>query len=162
MDLTTMSAEEVLAEAKRRTARQEKGLPLTDDTAGAPPGARKAPMRSEKEEHLDCDRLVIREGGARVNFSQARESEQTLGIPDARYRLGGIAFWWEVKRADGKLSKEQDEYLRAELACNCLGGAGTADDLEPIVRAIANGDTLRLVTDLLAASVERVRERGPR
>jgi hypothetical protein len=163
MNIHGMTTDEVRAEAARRHDRVQRGLPLADDTpAAAPPGLARPWMRSEKEEELRCDQLVAREAGASVHFSQARAPMQTPGIPDRRYRLGGIAFFWEVKRADGKLSAEQDDFIDAEVSCGCLCGAGTSDDLEPIVLALAKGWPLKSVTQMLAESVERVRARGPR
>jgi len=85
---------------------------------------------TEKQEQQWADRFIVGSlGGTRSNFSQARPSMQTPGIPDRRYWAVGLAFWWEMKAEDGRLSPAQDEYLTRELDHGALGGCGTYQDL---------------------------------
>ena len=86
-------------------------------------------VRSERAEEQLCDSLIGRLGGAIIRFSQPRNTMQTLGIPDRRYRLRGRCWWWELKKADGKLSSEQRDFLVAELAYGERVGVGTLEDL---------------------------------
>lgn len=116
---------------------------------------------SEKEESLACDRLVTIVGGEIVRFSQPRASMQSEGIPDRLYRIKDTAFFWEAKRANGRLTKEQDAFLSAERRCNRLAGAGTFDDLRPITAAIVGGN-VPLAERLLTQSVIALRARGYR
>lgn len=88
-------------------------------------------VRSEKAEERLCDNLMAKLGFTVVRFSQARATNQTLGIPDRRYRNTtiGRAFWWEVKAANGKLSEQQFLFLRGEQGVGDSAGCGTLDDL---------------------------------
>ena len=84
---------------------------------------------SEKEQERACDRFIQSLGGQMVRFSQARATQQTEGISDRRYRVFGLAFWFEVKAEDGKLSRAQYEFLRDEQRAGALCGCGTAAEL---------------------------------
>lgn len=99
------------------------------------PTKHRAPVRSEKAEERLCDDLVARIAGreAVVRFSQARATNQTPGIPDRRYRLFGVALWFEIKAENGKLSAAQRDYLRAELACGSAAACGTLEDLSALL-----------------------------
>ena len=87
--------------------------------------------RSEKAEESLCDDFVARGGGRQrvIRFSQPRNTMQTLGTPDRRYRIAGVAFFWECKAANGKLSEEQIYFLEQELAYGNPVGVGGLDDL---------------------------------
>jgi hypothetical protein len=102
---------------------------------------RRAPVRSEKAEEQLCDDLVARIAGrdAVVRFSQARATMQTLGIPDRRYRVHGVAFWFEVKAEDGKLTTAQHAFLLAEIECGNVASCGTLDELIRLVEAARKG-----------------------
>ena len=82
------------------------------------------PERSEKAEERLCDQLIAKLGGQIVHFSHPGRTMQTPGIPDRRYRLYGVAFWWEVKKASGRLSKAQVDFLMAELEAGEFVGCG--------------------------------------
>ncbi len=101
-------------------------------------------VRSEKDEQRLCDDFIARTTivvPSIVRFSQPRNTMQTLGIPDRRYRAWGVPFWWECKAENGYLSAEQIEFLRTELHFGALGGVGTLDDL------IAFTDPMRVRVD---------------
>jgi len=95
-------------------------------------------VRSEKAEEHRCDTFAACYAGRDrvVRFSQPRHTMQTLGIPDRRYRLAGVAFWFEVKHQAGRLRTEQVEFLEAELAYGCPAACGTLDDLVAYVSAL--------------------------
>lgn len=114
-------------------------------------------IQDEAAEQTACDRLLASVGGDIVCFSQPRDTMQTLGIPDRRYRFRGCAFWWEVKAEDGALSVEQLAFLRAEHRAGELGGCGTAAELEAIL-------TCRIVEwrALFIQSVDRWEAKGLR
>ena len=87
------------------------------------------PERSEKAEERLCDQLIAKLGGQIVHFSHPGRTMQTPGIPDRRYRLYGVAFWWEVKKASGRLTKDQVAFLTAELNHGAYAGCGNLDEL---------------------------------
>lgn len=96
--------------------------------------------RTEKVvEHL-CDQLVAAMSGKAgvVRFSQARATNQTRGISDRRYRILGVGLWFEVKseKDDAQLSKEQRDFLLAELECGGLAACGGLEELQTVITAI--------------------------
>lgn len=93
--------------------------------------AQRPHIRSEKAEEQLCDNFVAAGGGRQrvVRFSQPRNTMQTLGIPDRRYRIAGLCFWWECKAENGRLSDEQVFFLEAELEYGNPVGVGTLEDL---------------------------------
>lgn len=95
------------------------------------PAAHLRDCRSEAAEEQLCDDLVARIAGttAVVKFSQAQAAQQTRGISDRRYRVYGVAFWFEVKAEDGKLTMSQHEFLLQELTHGALGCCGGLADL---------------------------------
>jgi hypothetical protein len=146
------------AMAAERTARRAAGVPLTGpllpadwarvrqaDPAVGPPTA-PAPLptdeRREDEVETKCDDLVTAAGGVVVRLSQRRASRIHEGLPDRRYRVGAVVFWWECKAAKGKLSRAQLDFLEGELACGQLGGVGTDAELGLFLRALAGGQPL--------------------
>lgn len=105
-------------------------------------------VRSEKDEERLCDAFVARGGGRQrvVRFSQPRNTMQTLGVPDRRYRMSGVCFFWECKAANGKLSQEQVDFLTQEIEYGCPVGVGTCDDLVKYVNTLLGvpyGETRR-------------------
>ncbi len=91
--------------------------------------------RSESAEEQLCDDLIAQIAGTQavVKFSQAQAAQQTRGISDRRYRVYGVAFWFEVKAADGKLTMSQHEFLLQELQHGALACCGTLDELQHLV-----------------------------
>lgn len=91
--------------------------------------------RSESAEEQLCDDLVAKIAGTQgvVKFSQAQAAQQTRGISDRRYRVYGVAFWFEVKAEDGKLTMSQHEFLLQELQHGALACCGTLDDLQHLI-----------------------------
>ncbi len=83
-----------------------------------------------------CDELVGHYDGGIVGFSQARATQQTPGIPDRRYRIGGVAAWFELKAPDGRLSHVQKVFLEAELACGSVVGVGGVEELAELITAV--------------------------
>ncbi len=91
--------------------------------------------RSESAEEQLCDDHVAKIAGTQavVKFSQAQAAQQTRGISDRRYRVYGVAFWFEVKAEDGKLTMSQHEFLLQELQHGALACCGTLDDLKHLL-----------------------------
>ncbi len=100
--------------------------------------AQRPHIRSEKHEETACDNFIAKRGGreAVVRFSQPRHTMQTLGIPDRRYRTAGVVFWWDVKKADGRLRAEQLEFMEREAEYGHLAACGTAEDLVEFVNGL--------------------------
>lgn len=96
--------------------------------------------RSESAEEQLCDDLVAKIAGqhAVVKFSQAQAAQQTRGISDRRYRVYGVAFWFEVKAEDGKLTMSQHEFLLQELQAGGLACCGTLHDLQELLSMLAS------------------------
>ena len=99
------------------------------------PAATQRGCRSEGDEERLCDDLVARIAGkdAVVKFSQAQAAQQARGISDRRYRVYGVAFWFEVKAEDGKLTMSQHEFLLHELRHGALACCGTLHDLQELL-----------------------------
>lgn len=117
-------------------------------------------IRSEKEEERACDRLVFAMGGDVIRFSQSRATHQTEGIPDRRYRVKGMAFWFEVKADDGKLTRDQWRFLEAERVCGgSAGGCGTLADLRLALVGLTIGGGAGLA-ESLRLSVDRYALKG--
>jgi len=90
---------------------------------------------SEKDVEHQCDSLVHQCGGDVVRFSQVRASKQTPGISDRRYRVHGVAWWFEVKRLGGRLSVAQHEFLLRELACGSVATCGGVQELAEMIES---------------------------
>lgn len=56
--------------------------------------------------------ICLKCGCTSIHFSQARETNQTPGIPDRLYfhPATGLAFWWEAKAPDGVQQWEQQVF----------------------------------------------------
>lgn len=123
------------------------------------PAATLKVRRGEEYEQLDCDRAVLILGGTVVSLSQSRASMVTEGLPDRRYRVDGMAFWWEVKAADGKLTKDQFDFLMAENECFAPAGCGTLDDLNGFL-VEARRSSVIFLSDFGSKLVKRWAEKG--
>ena len=160
--------------ALERQARRDAGLPLSGPLepgdwarvyAVAPALAPAAPVvlpsdeRREYDVERACDDAVTAAGGDVVRLSQRRASRIHEGLPDRRYRVGPVAFWWECKAAKGKLSRAQLDFLTAEFACGQVGGVGTDAELGIFLRALAAGQPL---SDLSVNLLRRWAARGLR
>ena len=81
-------------------------------------------VRTEKDEERLCDQLVARLGPVGqvvVRFSQPRNTMQTLGIADRRYRVHGLPILVEAE-ARGRLAlAEQIVFLRTEARLRLAG-----------------------------------------
>lgn len=82
-------------------------------------------------EHL-CDDLIRQLGGQVVPLSQRRASKIHRGLPDRRYRIMGIAFWFECKRPDYPLTVDEFAFLLAEAQHQEAGGVGGLDALREL------------------------------
>lgn len=100
--------------------------------------------RPEKDEQHLGDDFVTRLEGEVISLSQTRESQVHEGLPDRRYRVFGVAFWWEWKAENGKLTRSQHVFLQREMDCFCFGGVGVFEDLEAFVRVVRSS---RLAND---------------
>lgn len=118
------------------------------------------PEPTERDVERQCDRLVMSIGGtdAVVRRSPPHKFMGTPGIPDRRYRLWRTAFDFEVKKPTGELSNAQVFYLREEIACGNLAGAGGVDELTRCVFAIRDAQhgklTYAQLVDAIGATVE--------
>lgn len=92
-------------------------------------------LLGEKEMERECDRLALQLGCDIVKFSQPRNTMQTPGIADRRYRHRGQALWFEVKPEDGKLSVDQANFLHREAEAGSIVGAGGVQELRRILDA---------------------------
>lgn len=74
----------------------------------------------EKTEEQWGDDLMARHGYFTVRLSQARETNQTPGIPDRKYyhEGWGHTVWWEAKRQKrARTSQAQYDFERRARAC---------------------------------------------
>jgi hypothetical protein len=130
------------------------------------PSPRAALRRAEKEEMRAGDDLIRQLGGEIVSFAQPRNTMQTAGIADRRYRYRGVAFWFEWKAADGKLAREQYEFLKKEYECGQSVAAGSLEELQHAIAAIQRWNNGRIifanldVPRSLWTTVERIAARG--
>lgn len=85
----------------------------------------------EKDVVVKVDGLLKQIGFESVHFSQARESNQTPGIPDRLYTKDaiGFAFWWEAKSDDGTQLWEQQQFERRMVACHHFYVKGNRRDV---------------------------------
>lgn len=120
--------------------------------------APRPPDLTEADVVRQCDQLARAMGFVVVNFSQSRASRITEGVPDRRYRNPRIvfAFWFEAKAPGGKLTREQYQFLKEELACGSVAGCGGLDELKALLDAakFLGSDPIDLATqqvDTLAA-----------
>lgn len=127
--------------------------------------------RDEDAEEALCDDFIARsgDGSSVVRLSQRRASMVTRGISDRRYRIGGgiggVAFWYEVKAADGKLTPSQHRFLLDELLCGGPAACGTLEDLQQYVTALrstAPADRRQRAIDLGIRLVETWARKGYR
>lgn len=95
-------------------------------------------VRSEDDEEQLCDIYVGTIAGpeAVVRLSQRRASHVHLGLPDRRYRIFGLSFFFEVKAADGKMSVDQHRFLLAELSSGALACVGTLETLQSLLQHV--------------------------
>ncbi len=91
---------------------------------------------THKDVESQVDELVGHYDGQIVRFSQPRASMQTPGIPDRRLRISGVAFWFEIKPPDDRLSHVQKVFLEAELASGSLAFCGGVEDLAEVITAV--------------------------
>ena len=102
--------------------------------------ARRPNLSSEKTVEKWCDDLIakISGKGAVVRFSQARETNQTLGISDRLYSPFGVDLWFEVKseKPDAQLTRDQSVFLHARLAAGVCAACGTQVELVQVLDAI--------------------------
>lgn len=94
--------------------------------------------RIEEPIRLDVKRAYEKFGCIVYNFSQARASKQTPGIPDLRvvHRKKGVSWWHEVKSPTGTQTPEQIEF---EIECELCGETyrlGGVDEALAQLRAI--------------------------
>lgn len=100
--------------------------------------------RDEDAEEVLCDDFVARISGRSgvVRLSQRRASNITRGVSDRRYRIHDVAFFYEVKAADGKLTATQHAFLLDELQHGALAAVGTFADLEELVKLLERSRSL--------------------
>ena len=96
---------------------------------------------TERQEESRCDELIEKLGGDVVRFSQARATHQTYGIPDRRYRVYGVAFWWEVKLPGAQYYEDQYAFACAEYRAGQIIGVGGFDQLVHLVTLIRTKDS---------------------
>lgn len=95
---------------------------------------------AEKDVARLCDSLVSMVGGGHswvvVQTNPPHRQMQTKGVPDRRYRVYGTCLFFELKRPDGQLTREQYEFAVAELDHDCLAACGGVDELKKVLDAI--------------------------
>lgn len=120
-------------------------------------------IATERTEETECDKIIERAGGSIVKFSQPRDTMQTEGIADRRYRLRGTAFWFEVKAVDGELSAEQAQFLAQEHECGNVVACGTREDLRSLIHLHARSQWMevgwQLVCDWMARGLRPEKKR---
>lgn len=131
-----MTNDEVIVEARRRTERRLKGLPLAETPAEAAERVADDDVRLEREIQRDVVKLYRAHGCVVYEFSQKRASKQTPGIGDLYvfnpelHAYGPAAWWHEVKTATGRLRPDQNVF--GELCQQCgvwyvVGGVAAAE-----------------------------------
>jgi len=85
---------------------------------------------SESDELRDIRQLCKALGLEMDVYSDYRKSRLEPGHPDRRVyvRRKKLAFWWEGKATDGKLSDDQVKWLERAAACGDLCGWGGYSD----------------------------------
>lgn len=115
--------------------------------------------RDEGAEVALCDELIARVSGKDdgiVNLSQKRESRLTLGLSDRRYRACAIAFFFEVKAEDGKLTPSQHRFLVAELQHGAIASCGTLTDLRALLEVAVSVPVEGRLARLLAHCADTI------
>lgn len=92
------------------------------------PKPKAASPNGEKGEQLAIKRSAIARGAFVYEFSQARATNQTPGIPDLYLVWPTHALWWECKTATGVLSQPQARFMAQCLANGTPHGVGTHAD----------------------------------
>jgi hypothetical protein len=90
----------------------------------------------ESEVEKQCDRRAEAYGYTIVRLSQRRRSRIHAGLPDRRYQGKRGAFFFEVKAADGQLSREQFAFLIAELEGGNLASCGGVLELGELLSTL--------------------------
>ncbi len=122
-------------------------------------------VHSEAEETRRCDDLASALGYEVARLEQRRASRLKLGLPDRyyRHRARGVTIWWESKRASGKLTREQHEFLVGELeAGRNLAACGTATEFRAVLELVARGATQGMARERCQTIVGLYAERGYR
>lgn len=129
---------------------------------------------SEKEVGLLCDNLATQMGYRVERYEQQRASRITEGLPDRRlvHPERGWRLWVEYKAKDGKLTRDQHEWLKAEaragawVACVC-----SVEELAVVLNIARNHDIhpatrgsqlYELLEDFAARGYRRVPPKRPR
>lgn len=113
-----------------RTAVEQRGTHRQRDNAPSEVSSpRPRPARpSEKHEEEAIDKHALARGAFVYRLSQARETNQTPGLPDRYIVWPDIAVWWEVKSATGVASQAQVRFAQQCAANGTPYGIGTAAD----------------------------------
>lgn len=90
----------------------------------------------ESDVEKACDRHAEAYGYRVVRLSQRRRSGVHPGLPDRRYQGKRGAFFFEVKAADGKLSREQFAFLLAEIEGGNLASCGGVLELGELLSTL--------------------------
>lgn len=131
IDLSRMSASEVMAEGVRRADRRARGLPLEETPAEREERLQSEDMRLEKEIQRDVVKLYRAHGCIVYALSQTRASKQTPGIGDL-YVLNPVKkrdWWHETKTLFGRQSPDQREFSLLCHSCTVeyvIGGVEAA------------------------------------
>ena len=127
------SAEELIAEARRRDENRRLGRPLdyVAPDARTPEQLEADDARLEKEHEDNADKQLRALGFEVVRFSHPGRTKQTPGIADRRYYHRGrrLAFWWEAKSATGTQRPEQRNFQELVTDAGDLYVLGTDQDL---------------------------------
>ena len=106
---------ELLEEARRRTARRLKGLPLAEAPAELAVRVAEDDVRLEKEIQAEAFRELRSRGFTVYWFSQKRRTGQTKGPGDlyAVHEERGLVLWYECKTPTGEQSPAQKDFEHA-------------------------------------------------
>lgn len=128
------TAEELIAEAKRRDANRRAGRPLDYVSPDVRTAAELAvdEARLEKAHVRAADKQLRTLGFRVINTSQPRHAKYiTPGVPDRIYfhRTRGLGLLWEAKADTGRQSTAQRDFMLDCQACGWPYVLGTDQDL---------------------------------
>lgn len=137
MNIANMTLDEVLAEARRRDDRRDRGLPLTETPTEAAERIEEDDQRLEKQIQADVVKLYRAHGCVVFSLSQPRATKQTPGIGDlfvfwanGHEDCVGRAWWHETKTPSGTARPDQREFRRLCDQCDVayvMGGRVAAE-----------------------------------
>ena len=142
IDLARMTPEQIRAEAERRQRLRDRGASLDapDPAIALTPEQLAAQERREtahwKDEQRECRKVFVAIGCVVYWLSQSRKTGQTPGLGDLWvFAPEGweLAWWWETKSGEGKLSEVQERFRDLCVRRKVLHGSGNRYDAREFV-----------------------------